>query len=45
MKEDNLKDLVRNDNLPFFDRWFVVGSDIKEFYIKFLSDLLKAAPH
>ena len=36
--------LAKNDCLPMFDLWFEVNDNLQEFYLKFISELLKVAP-
>lgn len=45
MTISQIQNLIDNSKLPHFDRWFVVGDDLKEFYLKFLTELLTIAPH
>lgn len=45
MTEKTLKSHIESSDLPYFDKWFRVGDDLKEFYLKFLTELLAVAPH
>ena len=45
MSENDLAFNLRNESLAYFDKWFVVGDNVQEFYLKFLSELLTVAPH